>query len=116
MRSGILTKNSIGCAILPHPAFKAIGAPGEGILFYKSMHQHPVLIDKKTLARSLGVSIRTVTALTSAKRIPVVRITPKIVRFNLQAVLSALEYQEISKPGFFSTGAVAPSAGMREPR
>jgi excisionase family DNA binding protein len=53
------------------------------------------LIDKKTLARALSISLRTVTTLVSTKRIPVIRITRKIVRFNLPEVMAALGRPEV---------------------
>jgi hypothetical protein len=62
----------------------------EEILFYLEMDQHTTLIDKKALARALGISIRTLSTLVAVKRIPVIRITRKLVRFDIMAVMAAL--------------------------
>ena len=58
------------------------------------------LIDKKQLAERLGIKVRGVESLVRARRIPVLRITNKIVRFSwpsVEAALASYEVKAISK-------------------
>jgi hypothetical protein len=49
------------------------------------------LLKRHELARALSISPRSVDNFQKAKVIPVIRITPRCVRFDLRAVLRALE-------------------------
>ena len=53
------------------------------------------LVDKKCLAKSLHVSIRTVDSLMASRKVPFVRLTKRCVRFDLQKVQEALNRFEI---------------------
>ena len=58
------------------------------------------LLTKAELAAKLDLTKRGIESLVKARRIPVLRITPKIVRFDwprVQAVLAGYEVKEISK-------------------
>ena len=60
----------------------------------------PELIDKKELADRLGLKVRGIESLVKARRIPVLRITAKTVRFDwprVQAALAGYEVKAISK-------------------
>ena len=60
------------------------------------------LIDKKQLADRLGLKVRGVESLVKARRIPVLRITNKIVRFDwprVQAALAAYEVKPVAIRG-----------------
>jgi excisionase family DNA binding protein len=48
------------------------------------------LDNKKTLARVLSVSTRTIDTWMRSKRIPFLRLSPRCIRFNRRAVLRAL--------------------------
>ena len=50
-----------------------------------------VLVTKRDVARAAHVSLRTVDAWMKQKRIPFVRLSNRCVRFNLPAVMGALE-------------------------
>lgn len=49
------------------------------------------LLNKRELAARLGVHPRTVDNLLAKGAIPVIRLTPKLVRFNLAAVMARLQ-------------------------
>ena len=53
------------------------------------------LVTKKTVAKAAAVSTRTVENWASQKLIPIVRISPRCVRFHLPSVLAALRKLEI---------------------
>ena len=53
------------------------------------------LIDKKQLAERLNLKVRGVESLIKARRIPVLRITKKIVRFSWPRVEAALAAYEV---------------------
>ena len=55
----------------------------------------PGLVTKKTVARALSVSCRTVETWMRGRRIPCVRLGKRCVRFDLPAVLVALRKFEI---------------------
>lgn len=76
--------------MMPHGSRQPWRFPAGGFLFYVGMNQYPALIDEKALAIALGISVRTVSSLMSAKRIPAIRITSKLVRFDLREVRAAL--------------------------
>ena len=57
------------------------------------------LLNKIELARALNVSTRSVDNFQKSKRIPVIRITPRCVRYSLAAVLEALEKFQIRAGG-----------------
>lgn len=53
------------------------------------------LVKKRDVARAAKISVRTVDNLMRAKRIPVVRLSPRCVRFHLPSVLAALRRYEV---------------------
>jgi hypothetical protein len=57
------------------------------------------LLKRTELARALNISPRSVDNFQKAKRIPVIRITPRCVRFSLPAVLKALEKFQVKEAG-----------------
>ena len=60
---------------------------------------NPAYLDKKQLARQLGVSPRFIEKLVARKVLPVVRISRRCVRFHLarvEAALARLEAKELS--------------------
>lgn len=58
-----------------------------------------MLVNKREVARELQVSIRSVDNLIRDRRIPVVRIKPRLVRFDLVKVRRALEKYEVREVG-----------------
>ena len=52
----------------------------------------------KQLAKHLQVSESTVRRLAAKRRIPSVRLTPRIIRFHLDAVREALDVPRVSRP------------------
>jgi len=57
------------------------------------------LLKREELARALNISPRSVDNFQKAKRIPVIRITPRCVRFHLPSVLAALRRFEVLEAG-----------------
>jgi hypothetical protein len=57
------------------------------------------LLKRTELARALNISPRSVDNFQKAKRIPVIRITPRCVRFSLPAVVKALEKFQVKEAG-----------------
>jgi len=55
----------------------------------------PRLLTKRQLAEQLGVGVRTVEEFMYTRRVPVIRLSQKLVRFDLAKVVSALERFEI---------------------
>ena len=55
-------------------------------------------LSAKQLAEVLQVSESTVRRLAAKRRIPSVRLTPRIIRFHLDAVREALDVPRISSP------------------
>jgi excisionase family DNA binding protein len=53
------------------------------------------LVPKKVVAQRHSVSCRTIDNWVREKRIPIVRLSPRLVRFNLARVKAALERYEI---------------------
>jgi excisionase family DNA binding protein len=58
-----------------------------------------MLVKKCEIARALQVSLRSVDNLIRDRRIPVVRIKPRLVRFDLLKVQRALEKYEVREVG-----------------
>lgn len=56
-------------------------------------------ISKEELAIELGISPRTVDNWMAQKRIPYLRLTPRMVRFNLERVKTALDRYEVREIG-----------------
>jgi len=69
----------------------AVGAPSaqRQFLFFAMMDQS-ALIDKKAVAKLLGVSLRTVTTLVARKQLPFIRVGPRLIRFRIWEVQRAL--------------------------
>jgi hypothetical protein len=59
----------------------------------------PALLKRGGLARALSVSPRSVDNLQRQKKIPVIKISPRCVRFHLPSVLAALRRFEIREAG-----------------
>jgi hypothetical protein len=57
------------------------------------------LLKRTELARALNISPRSVDNFQKSKRIPVIRLTPRCVRFSLPAVVKALEKFEVQEAG-----------------
>ena len=57
------------------------------------------LVNKRTLARAVSASIRSVDNWIRERKIPVVRISKRCVRFHLPSVLAALRKFEIQEAG-----------------
>ncbi len=57
------------------------------------------LLSKKELARALGVSPRTIENWLAAKKIPQLRLSARLTRFNLARVESALSRYEVKEVG-----------------
>ena len=55
------------------------------------------LVGKKVVAKDNSVSCRTIETWVRNKRIPVVKLSPRMVRFNLARVRAALQRYEISE-------------------
>lgn len=55
------------------------------------------LVDKKIVAQRNSVSTRTIEVWVKQRRIPVVRLSPRMVRFNLRRVAEALAAYEVKE-------------------
>lgn len=53
------------------------------------------LVTKAVVAKATTLSVRTIENLANSKRIPVVRISPRCVRYHLPSVLAALRRFEV---------------------
>ena len=62
------------------------------------MSEREEFLTAKQLAEVLQVSESTVRRLAAKRRIPSVRLTPRIIRFHLDAVREALDVPRISGP------------------
>ncbi len=62
------------------------------------MSDREEFLTAKQLAEVLQVSESTVRRLAAKRRIPSVRLTPRIIRFHLDAVREALDVPRISSP------------------
>jgi predicted DNA-binding transcriptional regulator AlpA len=56
-------------------------------------------ISKAQLAEALGVSTRTIDTWMSQKRIPYLRLSPRLIKFELHRVLQALGRYEVREVG-----------------
>ena len=61
------------------------------------------LLDKRSLARELNVSVRTIDSLMARRAIPYMKIG-RLVRFDLQRVRTALARSEIHDVGYRCSG------------
>jgi hypothetical protein len=57
----------------------------------------PALLTRKQLAKRISMSPRSVDTLQAEKKIPVIKISPRCVRFSLSAVLRALSRFEVKE-------------------
>jgi hypothetical protein len=69
-------------------------------------------LGKRQLAFSLGVSARTVDTWISEKRIPFLRLSPRLIRFELNRVLTALGRYEVHEIGRGRSGENTPSSAF----
>jgi hypothetical protein len=60
---------------------------------------HRRLIRKKELAKELSVSSRTIDNWVRNKRIPVLRFSPRLLRYDLRKIQAALEKYEVTEVG-----------------
>ncbi|MHA3774892.1 helix-turn-helix transcriptional regulator [Verrucomicrobiota bacterium sgz303538] len=58
-----------------------------------------LLCSKEELAREFKVSRRTIEEWMRSKRIPYLRLSPRMVRFDLERVLAALNRYEVKEAG-----------------
>ena len=61
-------------------------------------------VDKRMVARATNASLRSVDNWIAEKKIPVIRISPRCVRFHLPSVLQALRRFEIREVSHVSGG------------
>jgi hypothetical protein len=61
--------------------------------------QEPGLVNKRVVARAVSASTRSVDNWIAERKIPVVRISPRCVRFHLPSVLAALRKFEVREAG-----------------
>jgi len=59
------------------------------------------LLSKKELAVAIGVSTRTIDNWIAQKRIPFLRLSARLIRFNLERVMAALARYEIKEIGAY---------------
>jgi excisionase family DNA binding protein len=57
------------------------------------------LLSKRQVALAIGVSLRTIDNWMAQKRIPFIRLSARLVRFNLDRVIAALARYEITEVG-----------------
>jgi phage terminase Nu1 subunit (DNA packaging protein) len=57
------------------------------------------LVDKKFIAKTTSASIRTIENWVKQRKIPIVRISPRCVRFHAPSVVSALRRLEVVEVG-----------------
>jgi hypothetical protein len=62
-------------------------------------HDEPGLVNKRVVARATSASLRSVDNWIRERKIPVVRISKRCVRFHLPSVLSALRKFEVREAG-----------------
>ena len=62
------------------------------------MEEREEFLTAKQLAAFLQVSESTVRRLAAKRRIPSVRLTPRIIRFHLDAVREALDVRRVTRP------------------
>jgi len=59
----------------------------------------PGLVKKPVVARAASTSVRTIDNLVRQRKIPIVRISKRCVRFHLPSVLAALRKFEVKEAG-----------------
>lgn len=59
----------------------------------------PILFTREQLAEALGVSPRHISKMMAARQIPVIRLSPQIVRFDVERVKAALGVFEVPALG-----------------
>jgi hypothetical protein len=57
------------------------------------------LVDKRVVARAASASVRSIDNWIAKRMIPVVRISPRCIRFHLPSVLAALRKFEVREAG-----------------
>jgi hypothetical protein len=62
-------------------------------------HDELGLVDKRVVARAASASLRSVDNWIAERKIPVIRITKRCVRFHLPSVLAALRKFEVKEAG-----------------
>ena len=62
-------------------------------------HDEVGLVDKRVVARAASASLRSVDNWIAERKIPVIRITKRCVRFHLPSVLAALRKFEVKEAG-----------------
>jgi len=75
-------------------------APGNGVITAasrQSVGRH--LYSKQDVALAVGVSPRTVDNLMARKAIPYIRLSPRLIRFDLERVKTALARYEVKEVG-----------------
>ena len=75
----------------------------------KERERREDFLTSRQLAEVLQVSESTVRRLSREGRIPVVRLTPRLVRYHLQAVMRALEGDNKPRPRARRNGATPPA-------
>ena len=88
----------IGFARIHHPKRAARLGPRGPLPVLNIMSDREEFLTAKQLAEVLQVSESTVRRLAAKRRIPSVRLTPRIIRFHLDAVREALDVPRISSP------------------
>jgi hypothetical protein len=59
----------------------------------------PGLVNKRAVARAASASLRSVDNWIAERKIPVIRISPRCIRFHLPSVLAALRKFEVNEAG-----------------
>jgi len=72
-------------------------AHGNSVSATGSAANDPALLKRRDLARAINVSARTVDNWQKQKKIPVIKLSPRCCRFDLQSVLRALRRFEIKE-------------------
>ena len=62
-------------------------------------HDEQGLVNKRVVARAASASLRSVDNWIAERKIPVIRITKRCVRFHLPSVLAALRKFEVKEAG-----------------
>jgi hypothetical protein len=70
---------------------------GDPVSATGSAANDPELLKRRELARAINVSPRTVDNWQKQKKIPVIKLSPRCCRFDLQSVLRALRRFEIKE-------------------
>jgi len=72
-------------------------APRDGFRNVGSRTQH--LLSRHELALSFGVSLKTIERWTSRRMIPFLRLSPRLIKYDLARVRAALEKYEVKEAG-----------------